>query len=549
MTNPTTLPAWTTLTAIVATTAPESAAESGIESHNEPRADSALQPIHAAGLYADFSRQLIDATTRDALLKLADESGVVKQRAAMFAGAIVNPTENRPALHAALRASSIEPLQVAGVDVRPAIRAQLDRVKIFSEAIRSGKIRGASDQKFTDVVNLGIGGSLLGPEFICAALAKFANGPRVHFVSNVDGAHLDDTLTNLNPATTLFTVTSKTFTTDETLTNARSANTWIVNHLGAEAVTKHFVAVTAAPKLALANGYSATHIFEFNDWVGGRFSVWSSVGLPIALACGYECFAALLNGANAMDEHFVAAPAAENLPMMLALIGIWNRNFQHMTSHAVLPYAQRLSMLPSHLQQLEMESTGKSVDLDGYRIDYPTCPIIFGQAGTNGQHSFHQLLHQGTDISSADILLIARPESALKEHHEKLIANGIAQADAFWQGKSFEAIFAELASTVVEENERRKMAQHRVHPGGRPVTIMVMPTVDAYHLGALVALYEHKVFVQGVIWNINPFDQWGVELGKKIAVALLPLLMSADKAVPAHLQTLLAYLKHTARPK
>jgi glucose-6-phosphate isomerase len=540
MSNPTTLPAWKKLAAI--------AVKKSAESVLKPT-ESALKPVHAAGLYADFSRQLIDATTRDALLALVDEAGVIKQRAAMFAGAAVNPTENRPALHAALRSNSTTPLQISGVDVRPAIRAQLDRVRTFSEAIRSGKIRGASDQKFTDVVNLGIGGSLLGPEFICSALTKFANGPRVHFVSNVDGAHLEDTLAKLNPATTLFTVTSKTFTTDETLTNARSATAWIVNHLGADAVARHFVAVTAAPKLAMANGYPATHIFEFNDWVGGRFSVWSSVGLPIALACGYECFAQLLAGANAMDEHFINAPAAENLPMMLALIGVLNRNFQHMTSHAVLPYAQRLSMLPNHLQQLEMESTGKSVDLDGNRIDYPTCPIIFGQAGTNGQHSFHQLLHQGTDKSSADILLVASPESGLKEHHEKLIANGIAQADAFWQGKSFEAIFAGLESKVADENERRKMAQHRVHPGGRPVTMLVMPTVDAYHLGALVALYEHKVFVQGVIWNINPFDQWGVELGKKIAVALLPSLISADSVVPTHLQTLLSQLKHAASPQ
>jgi glucose-6-phosphate isomerase len=532
MPNPTTLPAWKKLAAIV----------------TKPAAESALKPIHAAGLYADFSRQLIDATTRNALLELIEESGVVPQRAAMFAGSAVNTTENRPALHAALRANTKVPLNVAGVDVRPAILAQLDRVKTFSEAIRNGKIRGASDQKFTDVVNLGIGGSLLGPEFICSALTKFADGPRVHFVSNVDGAHLEDTLAKLNPATTLFTVTSKTFTTDETLTNARSAATWISDHLGATG-QKHFAAVTAAPQIAKKFNYLDTHIFEFNDWVGGRFSLWSSVGLPIALACGYECFAQLLAGANAMDEHFINAPAAENLPMMLALVGVWNRNFQHMTSHAVLPYAQRLSMLPSHLQQLEMESTGKSVDLDGNRLDYPTCPIIFGQAGTNGQHSFHQLLHQGTDKSSADILLIARAESGLKEHHEKLIANGIAQADACWQGKSFEAIFAELTSKVADENERRKMAQHRVHPGGRPVTMMVMPTVDAYHLGALVALYEHKVFVQGVIWNINPFDQWGVELGKKIAVALLPSLMSADKAAPAHLQTLLSHLKHAATPK
>ncbi len=543
MQNPTTLAAWKTLATIEV----------------KSISVSALKPVHGAGLYADFSRQSIDPVVLDALLSLVDECGVVAQRAAMFAGENVNTTENRPALHTALRAltgtEANAPLLINGVDVRPQIRAQLDRVKTFSEAIRRGKIRGASDQQFTDVVNLGIGGSLLGPEFICSALTKFADGPRVHFVSNVDGAHLEDTLARLNPATTLFTVTSKTFTTDETLTNARSAIAWVTAHLGAEAIPKHFVAVTAAPKLAMEHGYPATHIFEFNDWVGGRFSLWSSVGLPIALACGFDCFAALLRGAEAMDEHFVQARAAENLPIMLALVGIWNRNFQHLTSHAVLPYAQRLSILPSHLQQLEMESTGKSVDLDGNRIEYHTCPIIFGQAGTNGQHSFHQLLHQGTDKSSADIVLIARPESALKEHHEKLLANGIAQADAFWQGKTFETIFAELESKISDETERRKMAQHRVHPGGRPVTMLVIPTVDAFNLGALVALYEHKVFVQGVIWNINPFDQWGVELGKKIAVALLPVLIASENlkptitpasATPDHLQGLLTQLKIAA---
>ncbi len=543
MPNPITLAAWKKLATIEVKSIPVSA----------------LKPVHAAGLYADFSRQPIDSAVLNALLALVDECGVLTQRAAMFAGENVNTTEHRPALHTALRAltgaAANVPLMINGADVRPQIRAQLDRVKTFSDAIRRGKIRGASDQQFTDVVNLGIGGSLLGPEFICSALTKFADGPRVHFVSNVDGAHLEDTLATLNPATTLFTVTSKTFTTDETLTNARSAIAWVTAHLGADAIPKHFVAVTAAPKLAVEHGYPATHIFEFNDWVGGRFSLWSSVGLPIALACGFECFAALLRGAEAMDQHFVQARAAENLPIMLALVGIWNRNFQHMGSHVVLPYAQRLSILPNHLQQLEMESTGKSVDLDGNRVDYHTCPIIFGQAGTNGQHSFHQLLHQGTDKSSADIVLIARPESALKEHHEKLLANGIAQADAFWQGKSFKTIFAELESTIADEAERRKIAMHRVHPGGRPVTMLVMPTVDAFNLGALVALYEHKVFVQGVIWNINPFDQWGVELGKKIAVALFPLLVASEtsapmstatSATPEHLQGLMAQLKLAA---
>jgi glucose-6-phosphate isomerase len=532
MPNPTTLAAWNKLRAL------------------QPAAASVIPTLTAAGLFADFSRQAIDVGTRDALYALADEAGVKAKRDAMFAGTAINTTENRPVLHTASRATTTVPLSVGGADIRPAIAQQLARVEAFSAGVRSGKIRSATDQKFTDVVNLGIGGSLLGPELVCTSLARYADGPRVHFVSNVDGAHLEDVLRHLNCATTLFTLTSKTFTTDETMTNARSAMAWITAKLGADAVQQHLVAVTAAPALARKQGYSDERIFEFDDWVGGRFSLWSSVGLPIALACGFANFKALLDGAQAMDTHFREAPMAENLPINLALVGIWNRNFLHMTSHAVLPYAQRLSLLPNHLQQLEMESNGKSVDMQGNRIDYPTCPIIFGQAGTNGQHSFHQLLHQGTDKSSSDILVTAEPESKLAGHHEKLLANAIAQADAFWQGKSTATLMAELASKIPDREACRQLAEHRTHPGGRPVTMLIMPRLDAYHLGALIALYEHKVLVQGAIWNINSFDQWGVELGKVIAQRLLPMMDAktrVDSGVPAHLRNFLATLDGVKR--
>jgi glucose-6-phosphate isomerase len=522
MPHPHTLPAWKTLSQLKPTEA----------------AESVLKPISATGIYADFSRQAIDAPVRDALNALAREAGVTAKRDAMFAGDAINTTENRPVLHTASRASTTTPLVVKGQDVRPAIAAQLAKVAAFAAGVRSGKIRSAADQKFTDVVNLGIGGSLLGPELVCTSLARFANGPRVHFVSNVDGAHLEDTLSTLNCATTLFTVTSKTFTTDETMTNARSAIQWVTSRLGADAVPKQFVAVTAAPAHARKQGYTDDRIFEFDDWVGGRFSLWSSVGLPIALACGFPHFKALLDGAAAMDAHFRDAPIEENLPIQLALVGVWNRNFLHHAAHAVLPYSQRLSLLPNHLQQLEMESNGKSVDMQGNRIDYGTCPIIFGQAGTNGQHSFHQLMHQGTDISSSDILVLAEPESRLAEHHEKLVANAIAQADAFWRGKSTATVYAELEKKIEDTELRRQLAEHRAHPGRRPVTMFIMPRLDAFHLGALIALYEHKVLVQGAIWNVNSFDQWGVELGKVIAQGLLPAMDARTRTsanMPAHL--------------
>lgn len=566
MTSPTTTTAWDALIAIAASArasvrasaaiansaasaikpiemvVPQSTAEGGLD-------DTAKSPI-----FADFSRHAIDQECLNALSALAEQMEVGKKRDAMFAGSAINVTEERCVLHTALRADprNTTPLLVDGVDVRPLILAELKKMENFSSAVRSGRRRGISGQAFTDVVNIGIGGSYLGPAFVCTALAgapanadasRNKSSPRVHFVANIDGANLEQVLAGLNPATTLFTVTSKTFTTDETMTNACSAEAWLVAALGADAVPAHFVAITANPTLAKRAGYTDETIFTFWDWVGGRYSLWSAAGLPIALAGGYAQFADLLAGARDMDHHFCDTPPAQNLPMMLALTGIWNRNFLNLTAHAVLPYAERLRLLPNHLQQVEMESTGKSVDLDGNAVTYSTCPVIFGEVGTNGQHSFHQLLHQSTDAISADILLVAEPQSGLKGHHEKLLANGIAQADALWQGRSTEAAFTDLAGKNLSDDQQHFLAAHRACPGRRPVTVLVLPKINAYYVGALAAMYEHKVFTQGAIWNVGTFDQWGVELGKSIATSLLPMLSEPVESAAEHLQLLLEHLR------
>ncbi len=569
MTSPTTTPAWDALLALSAlmqtpATLANTAASAikpiemaAAESTTEDAAEGTDKASPKGSIYADFSRHSIGHECLAALLALAEQMQLGKKRDEMFAGAPINVTEARCVLHTALRADSrnTTPLLVDGVDVRPLIAAELKKMESFSNSVRSGKRRGISGQTFTDVVNIGIGGSYLGPAFVCSALAETPatadttdtagneNSPRVHFVANIDGANLEQVLAHLNPATTLFTVTSKTFTTDETMTNARSAEAWLVAALGADAVPAHFVAITANSSAAKKVGYTDETIFTFWDWVGGRYSLWSAAGLPIALAYGYAQFAELLAGARDMDHHFCTAPPAQNLPVMLALTGIWNRNFLNSTAHAVLPYAERLKLLPNHLQQVEMESTGKSVDLDGNAVTYSTCPVIFGEVGTNGQHSFHQLLHQGSEAISADILLVAEPQSRFKGHHEKLLANGIAQADALWQGKSTEAAFADLAGKNLSADRQHFLAAHRTYPGKRPVTVLVLPKINAYCVGALAAMYEHKVFTQGTIWNIGAFDQWGVELGKSIATALLPIFGEPVESAPAHLQSLLKHLR------
>ncbi len=472
--------------------------------HTQAVTPSALPLQSACGISIDFSRQAINADTVAALATFAGEIGLEARARALVAGAAINPTESRPVLHTLLRRNTTD----AGAgDFGAAVQHQLARMETFAANVRAGKrcARSIADKAFTDVVVIGIGGSALGPALAVTALKRFHDGPHIHFVSNIDGAALTDTLAPLTAATTLVVVISKTFTTEETAINAAAAAQWIKESLGAEAFSRQFVAITANPDEAARQGYTAANTFVFWDAVGGRYSLWSAVGLPVALAVGYDNFAKLLAGAAAMDQHFATAPFAKNLPMLLAAVGVWNRNFLNIGALAVLPYAQRLRLLPSHLQQVEMESNGKSVDLDGNNVDYPTCPFIFGEAGTNGQHSFYQLLHQGTDVISADIIIVNERESASTDQHNRLVAHALAQASALWDG------YAPAGTPA-----------HKIHPGGRPVSLIELVRLDAFHLGALIALYENKVFAQGVMWHLNSFDQWGVELGKKIAREILP---------------------------
>jgi glucose-6-phosphate isomerase len=479
--------------------------------------------VRAVGVSLDFSRQRLTPEVLSALDQLQREMGVEAKRAALMRGDAINTTENRRVEHVTARV----PLNQAAADVR----ATREQMAAFSASVRGmgkGSRRSASDQTFTDVVVIGIGGSALGPELACRALKRFADGPRVHFVANIDGADLTDTLAPLDAARTLFVVISKTFATDETLTNSTAAKAWLSERMGVDAFAKHFVAVTANPAEAMRLGYMSENIFAFAEGVGGRYSVWSAVGLPVALQSGGEVFEQMLAGAHAMDTHFAAAPFAQNLPMLMGAIGVWNRNFQHAPAHAVLPYAQRLSLLAKHLQQVAMESNGKSVDIDGNTVDYPTCPVIFGEPGTNGQHSFHQLLHQGTDTISADIIVVRERESALTDSHYKLVANAFAQADAMWDGFTLDQARASVPSSI-DASKREFIAAHKVHRGRQPVSIVEIERLDPFHFGALMSLYEHIVFVQGAIWNLNSYDQFGVELGKVIAKSLLQPVRDAAR--------------------
>ena len=508
---------------------------------NDPQR-SARYSLDAAGLFLDFSKNPVSDETLQLLADLASQSSLPDQVAAMFEGRRINITENRPALHIALRNRSQRPVLVDGNDVMPDVRAVLERMRSFSDAVRSGKARGITKQPFTDVVNIGIGGSDLGPQTVCSALRPLARGgPRVHFVSNVDGAHLAATLTGLDPATTLFIVSSKTFTTQETMTNARSAREWLLTQTGRsktpdEAIKLHFAAASTNLDETASFGIGPDRVFGFWDWVGGRYSLWSAIGLPIALAVGFDQFEQLLDGAYAMDEHFRTAPPLRNMPMLLGLIGIWHANFLGYPTHAVLPYAQDLSFLPMHLQQLDMESNGKRVDRAGTAVEYGTGPIIWGAPGTNGQHAFFQHLHQGTRITPCDFIIAVNGEWNMPEHHEILIANCLAQAEALLRGRSTQEAFDEARASGMPEDEARRLAAHRTFPGNRPSNTIVMERLDARSTGALVALYEHKVFVQGAIWNINSFDQWGVELGKGLAKGVLKDLQSR-RASPDHDQS------------
>jgi glucose-6-phosphate isomerase len=479
----------------------------------------------------DFSKTTLTEAALAGLLSLARASGVEAKRDAMFAGEAINNTEGRAVLHTALRNRSKRPVMVDGRNVMPDIDAVLSDMERFCDGVRSGAIATADGRPFSDVVNIGIGGSDLGPVMATLALAPYHDGSRAHFVSNIDAAHLHDTLKGLDPARTLFIVASKTFTTVETMTNARSARAWVVAALGEAAVGAHFCAVSTARDKVAAFGIDASRIFGFWDWVGGRYSVWSAVGLPLMLAIGPERFGQFLAGAHAMDEHFRTAPLADNLPVLLALTGIWHRNASGHATRAVLPYDQRLARLPAYLQQLDMESNGKGVTHDGQPVSRSTGPVVWGEPGTNGQHAFMQLLHQGTEVIPAEFLIAAEAhEPHLAEHHAILAANMLAQAEALMLGRTPGEARAQLAARGLSPAEVARLAPHRVFPGNRPSTTLVYRKLDPFTLGRIIALYEHRVFVEAAIWNINAFDQWGVELGKELATGLQAVVEGKQSA-------------------
>ena len=473
----------------------------------------------------DLSKTKVTGETMRLLLELAQAAGVEARRDAMFRGERINSTEKRPVLHVALRNRSNRPILVDGKDVMPEVNEVLGRMSQFSDGVRSGAIAPARGGRFTDIVNIGIGGSDLGPAMATLALAPYHDGPRAHFVSNIDGAHWHDTAKSLDPATTLVIVASKTFTTVETMTNARTARRWLVDALGEAAVSAHFVAVSTALDKVAAFGIKPDRIFGFWDWVGGRYSVWSAIGLPLMIAIGPKRFEEFLAGGHAIDEHFRAKPAASNMPMLLGLLGIWHRDICGYPARAVLPYDQRLARLPAYLQQLDMESNGKRVTLAGDKVARPTGPLVWGEPGTNGQHAFYQLLHQGTDTIPCEFWIGAEGhEPDLAEHQKLLMANCLAQSRALMLGRSTEEAQAQLLAGGMAPEEVHRLAPHKTFPGERPSITTVYRTLDPFTLGRLIALYEHRVFVEAAIFGTNAFDQWGVELGKELATTLLPMV-------------------------
>ncbi|MEJ0013337.1 MAG: glucose-6-phosphate isomerase [Bauldia sp.] len=484
----------------------------------------------------DYSKNLIDEATLRHLLALAEAAEVERHRGQMFGGEAINVTENRPVLHVALRAAPDDVYRANGKNVVPDVQAVLQRMADFSDGVRSGAIAGAGG-KFTDVVNIGIGGSDLGPAMATKALKPYHDGPRLHFVSNVDGAHIRDTLEKLDPATTLFLIASKTFTTTETMTNAATARQWIVSGIGEAKVPAHFAAISTARERVADFGIGPERMFGFWDWVGGRYSVWSAVGLSVMIAIGPERFREFLDGGRKMDDHFRTAPLAQNMPVIMALIGVWYRNVMGFPIQAILPYDQRLERLPAYFQQLDMESNGKRVGVGGNQVRGATGPIVFGEPGTNGQHAFYQLLHQGTDPVPADFLVAAQSDIGEDEHQSLLLANCLAQSEALMRGKNLAEVREELKNQGLSQRAIDKLAPHKVSPGNRPSNTILYRKLDPHTLGMIIALYEHKVFVQGVIWGINSFDQWGVELGKTLATELLPLLNRSDEDHPRDAST------------
>ncbi|MER9299306.1 glucose-6-phosphate isomerase [Mesorhizobium sp. M0621] len=498
-------------------------------------------------LLLDWSKCAVDSLTMDMLEKLTEAADLEGRRAAMFAGKKINVTEDRAVLHTALRNLTGKGVTVDGQDVKADVIAVLDAMGAFADAVRSGKAAGATGKKITDIVNIGIGGSDLGPAMATLALAPYHDGPRAHYVSNIDGAHIHDTLKGLSAETTLFIVASKTFTTVETMTNAQTARDWVRKALGKEAVGKHFAAVSTALDLVAKFGIAPDRVFGFWDWVGGRYSLWGAIGLPVMIAVGPRNFRAFLDGAHEMDEHFRTAPVQENLPALLGLVGWWHRVICGYPARAVIPYDQRLSRLPAYLQQLDMESNGKSVTLEGTAAPTPTGPLVWGEPGTNGQHAFFQLLHQGTDFIPVEFLAAAvGHEPDLKHQHDLLLANCLAQSEALMKGRTLEEARAQMLAKGMKPAEVDKIAPHRVFSGNRSSVTILYRKLDPRTFGRLIALYEHRVFVEGTLFNINSFDQWGVELGKELATGLLPVVEGKESAAKRDASTagLVGFIHH-----
>ena len=526
----------------------QSPAWQALQSHHEK-----LRHVHMRELFADdpqryarfsctfndvlldYSKNIATAETMALLMDLARQADIRGWTEKMFRGDPINVTEDRAVLHVALRNRDNHPVYAGGADVMPKVNAVLAQMREFSERVRSGAWRGYSDKPLTDVVNIGIGGSDLGPVMVTEALKPYGrDGLRPHFVSNVDGTHIAETLRTLDPATTLFIIASKTFTTQETLTNAHTARAWFLEHAQDEAaIAQHFVALSTNAKAVAEFGIDTANMFEFWDWVGGRYSLWSTIGLSIVLSIGMDNFEELLSGAHEMDKHFRDAPLEQNLPVILALLGVWYNDFFGAETHAILPYDQYMHRFPAYFQQGDMESNGKRVTRDGAAVDYATGPVIWGEPGTNGQHAFYQLIHQGTRLIPCDFLAPIDSHNPIGDHHRILLSNFFAQTEALMRGKTSEEVRAELGAAGMGTDEIAQLLPHKVFPGNRPTNSILFQQLDPRTLGTLIALYEHKIFVQGIIWQINSFDQWGVELGKQLAKAILPELVD-EHLISAH---------------
>jgi glucose-6-phosphate isomerase len=503
--------------------------------------------LEAAGLLLDYSKNRINDQSMSLLMQLANESGLRSKIDAMFNAEKINLTENRAVLHTALRNQSKQPVLLEGQDVMPGVFEQLEKMRNLVKAVHNGTWLGYSGKAIKDIVNIGIGGSDLGPKMITQALRPYhTHHVNCHFVSNVDGTDISETLKNLKPETTLFIIASKSFSTQETLMNALTARKWLLAKAKDESATaKHFVAISSKIDKVKAFGINPENCFEMWDWVGGRYSLWSSIGLPIALSIGMEHFMALLEGAYAMDEHFKTAEFSHNMPVILATLGIWYNNFFNAHSYAILPYDDYLNFLPAYLQQADMESNGKSVTVEGKAVTYATGPIIWGGVGTNGQHAFHQLLHQGTPLVPVDFIVALKSHNPVGAHHSALFANCLAQSQAFMQGKTYDEAYQELVKQKMPEDEAKALAAHKVIAGNKPNNMIIAEQFSPKTIGALVALYEHKIFVQSVIWNINAFDQWGVELGKQLGEPILASLLNKDNKnqYDSSTEKLIAYYK------